>query len=131
MVEEVDFHPRDTADNGLDLVAWMPPTDKQPGVLSFFAQCACGTGWDAKQSEPSYQHRWHRFISLLSAPTPLIFIPFAFRKVGGHCYADADVDIMLIDRLRALSVYASEFGVSQTVPLDFVETAWDFALPSV
>ena len=35
VVDEVDFHPRDTADNGLDLVAWMPASDHQPGVLSF------------------------------------------------------------------------------------------------
>ncbi len=131
VVAEVDFHPRDTADNGLDLVAWAPASDQQPGVLSFFGQCACGTGWGAKQSEPSYLQRWHRFIHLVSAPTPLIFIPFAFRKIGGHWYADGDVEIMLVDRLRALKVYAEQFSARGTVPLDLVASAWDFNVSSV
>lgn len=131
VVEEVDFHPKDSADNGLDLVAWIPLGDEQPGVPSFFAQCACGTNWMAKQSEASYLQRWHRFISLVSPAVTLTFIPHFFRKAGAHWSADSDVETVLIDRLRALRAYAAKAEECQSIPFDLIQSAWDFRLDTV
>ena len=50
-----DFHPMDaSADNGLDLVAWLPMEDAGKGAPSYFCQCACGDKWEGKQYEAGY-----------------------------------------------------------------------------
>ncbi len=85
VADPVDFHPRDTADNGLDLVAWIPMTDPGKGTVSFFAQCACGKQWDGKQYEASHQ-RWREFLALKSPSTKWTFIPHYFRKPGSFWY---------------------------------------------
>jgi len=125
-VRPQDFHPRDTADNGLDIVGWIPAGDLQPGLLSFFAQCACGTGWKGKQSEASYLQRWNRFLDLTSPPATIVFIPHAFRKAGGHWGADSDVESVLIDRIRAMRLYSDKMESAGTVPIELVRKAWDF-----
>ncbi|WP_157516476.1 hypothetical protein [Oerskovia enterophila] len=96
-----DFHPRDSGDNGLDIVAWIPMLDGQKGVAAVFVQCACGRRWDGKQYEASYA-RWKEFLHLTSAPINITCIPHYFRSVGEEWYAGSDVSGILIDRLRAL-----------------------------
>jgi len=103
LVDPGDFHPKDSGDNGLDVVAWIPTGDRAKGVPSFFAQCACGVSWQGKQFEASPE-RWKEFMQLASPPTKVTFIPFYFRRPGGLWYADSDVSGVLVDRLRALRV---------------------------
>ncbi|MGE3447462.1 MAG: hypothetical protein AB7H92_07765 [Microbacteriaceae bacterium] len=99
--EEGDFHPRDSADNGLDIVAWFPMADEAKGVPVLFAQCACGIKWEYKQYEASWK-RWKEFLSLASAPIEVVLVPHMFRSTHTRWYVDTEVSGVLIDRERAL-----------------------------
>ncbi len=126
IVSRSDFHPNDSADNGLDLVAWVPLPGGRQGVPAFFGQCACGTGWRGKQSEADYHARWKNYIALTAPPVTVTFIPYFFRKVGGHWYAASDVDSVLIDRMRAMLLATSGAVSMERLPLDEARKAWNF-----
>lgn len=128
IVQAVDFHPRDRGDNGLDLVGWIPMHDPAAGVVSFFAQCACGKKWDGKQYEASHS-RWRNFLSLKAPSTTMTFIPHYFRKPGEHWYAEADVSEILVDRLRALRAVAG--SPNSRLPIELIDAAWDFRITTV
>lgn len=118
-----DFHPKDRADNGLDLVAWLPMGDSGKGVPSYFCQCACGEKWEGKQYEASYD-RWSSFFYLASAPAKITFIPYYFRRSGEEWYAPADVSGLLIDRLRAIRFISQP--VLSVLPRSLACLAWDY-----
>jgi hypothetical protein len=123
-----DFHPMDRADNGLDLVAWLPMEDAGKGAPSYFCQCACGDKWEGKQYEAGYD-RWKEFIALTSPPTKVTFIPHYFRRLGEDWWAPGDVSGVVIDRLRAMR-FASDSVVAK-VPQALALSAWDYRLPAV
>lgn len=123
LVKKHNFHPRDTADNGLDLVAWLPQADRAKGVPAVFAQCACGERWESKQLESSYS-RWKEFIHLASEPTTVTFIPHYFRTVGDEWYAEADVSSMLVDRLRAMRLLRGHRPAGTVIGL--AKSAWAY-----
>lgn len=128
MCDARDFHPRDRADNGLDLVAWLPMADAGKGVPAFFSQCACGERWEAKQFEAGYD-RWKEFIALTSPPTKITFIPYYYRNMREQWYVDSDVSGVLVDRLRSLR-FASA-AVLSVLPRELAMRAWDFRLSPV
>ena len=123
IVSAKDFHPRDTADNGLDIAAWIPLPGGREGQPTFFGQCACGTGWRGKQHEADYGTRWKDFIHLTSPPTTITFIPYFFRKPGGHWYARADVNTIVIDRMRMMMLAAETEVPMTSVPFDLAYAA--------
>lgn len=124
LVDRSEFHPNESGDNGLDLVAWLPMHDDAKGVPSFFGQCACGKKWDGKQYEASYE-RWGEFIKLSSPSTKFTFIPHYFRREGGAWYANADVSGILVDRLRAIRATSNDAAF---VPSELVDEALKFRM---
>lgn len=124
IVSECDFNPKDHGDNGLDLVAWIPMHDTKKGVPSFFAQCACGRNWEAKQYEASYE-RWREFMHLTSPCTKITFVSHYFRGLGEDWYAESEVSGIVIDRLRMLRCSPG----LQSVPDELVRDAWRFRQP--
>jgi hypothetical protein len=123
IAEPQDFHPSDTADNGLDLVAWLPMHDRAPGVPAYFCQCACGREWDPKQYSVT-QARWANFMQLKSPAVSVTFMPHYYRKPGDHWYASADLGGLLIDRLRAIRFLTNV--PSGSLPNSLVDEAWSF-----
>lgn len=91
-----------SGDHGLDIVAWAPPGDEAPGLVVFFAQCACGRRWMTKQHEASDMH-WR---GVLSFTAPLAYgtlIPYCYRKIDGSWYVNYQLEHgVLMDRLRLL-----------------------------
>ncbi|MDQ3815921.1 MAG: hypothetical protein M3347_18585, partial [Armatimonadota bacterium] len=63
LIPEEKIDPRDSGDNGLDIVAWVPFDDAAGGLPIMFGQCACTDEWDFKQSTTSCD-RWRHVISL-------------------------------------------------------------------
>jgi hypothetical protein len=69
------------ADSGVDVVAWRPWPDTQPGQFYLLGQCASGKNWDGKTPIKDYEH-FHNTYWLKHPYSPLIsatFIPFDFR----------------------------------------------------
>lgn len=70
--------PRDTKDQGLDVVAWKSSPDGRTGQLYLLGQCACGTNWssDAKLHDLSIDkiNQWLSELSLVD-PVKSIFTP--------------------------------------------------------
>ena len=103
---EVDFSPRSTGDEGMDLVAWLPlgESDVAPGVLTVFAQCACTDEWVEKQLGSSAMS-WRSFISFTVEPANIVFIPFCFRNPRGEWFKRTDIkNSILVDRVRLVQL---------------------------
>lgn len=70
--------PRDTKDQGLDVVAWKASPDGRTGQLYLLGQCACGSNWgtDAKLLDLNIDklNQWLREMCLV-APVKSIFTP--------------------------------------------------------
>lgn len=116
-VAKAEFKPKDTADNGLDLVGWVPFGDTNNGLLIVFAQCACTLKWPAKQSESS-AHHWRGTFRLKVPPSNMVFIPFCFRKSDGTWFNEHDIhgETILIDRGRLLYMLRTKYGVLKDLP---------------
>jgi hypothetical protein len=114
-----DFHPKDTGDNGLDLVAWIPFSDGASGFLRIFGQCACSPDdWKVKQDSCDARN-WRNFIKFSTTPVVMTFIPFCFRGANGRWYQSADIhDSVLMDRLRLLSLLADRADGLAFLPKD-------------
>lgn len=99
---EETFHPSDTGDGGLDLVAWIPMEDGEPGILLIFGQCTCKEDWVDKQWD-SHIDRWNYIDFMVSQPRNLMFIPICFRSGDGSWDDIFSIKAqVLIDRLRLL-----------------------------
>lgn len=90
-----------TGDNGLDIVAWRGFTDRKPGKLVAFGQCAGGTtDWDSKLNEldgTKFAKKWFR-APLAVDPLRLFFVP---RRVPKDDWFNTAVDGgILFDRCR-------------------------------
>lgn len=105
--KERDFPPRNTGDNGLDIVAWANHHDDQPARLLIFGQCACTEEWVRKQRS-SGPEVWASTIRMLAMPSNVVFIPHMFRDAQGLWHREADIHhSVLIDRFRLLRMLAS------------------------
>lgn len=102
---EDDFDPGDRGDNGLDLVAWIPPDDPAPGLLTAFGQCACTPDWVQKQHSSSVD-AWEPIFRFTVDPVNYCFIPFDFRKPDGNWYARHSIhNSVVMDRRRILAAF--------------------------
>lgn len=102
LIEERHFSPRDSGDNGLDLVAHLPCGDKNPGKILWFGQCACTTEWVQKQDSSSGT-AWREVIHLTSVPLNVICIPFCLRNTDGTWHQPQDQrGHVMMDRPRIL-----------------------------
>jgi len=99
--KEKDFDPKNSGDDGLDLVAYVPfsDADRAPGQLVVFVQSACTEEWVTKQRDISFQ-KWSRRIKFIVAPTEVVIIPFCFRDSNGSWHKSVDVETILLDRVR-------------------------------
>lgn len=101
-VSENRFPPTDTADAGLDIVAWFPIHDTGRGRLLVFGQCACGQKWEDKQFSSGYD-KWNGIFDLSVYPVNAIMIPHCFRDASGDWYANDEIHMTLMfDRVRIM-----------------------------
>jgi hypothetical protein len=95
-----NFQANDRGDNGLDIVAWSPWSDRTPGLPISFGQCACTPRWVSKQHSSSH-NQWSSAITFAAPAHNFCFIPFDFRGESSEWYADHDIhSTILVDRRR-------------------------------
>lgn len=116
LVDESEFSPRDSGDNGLDVVGWVPLDDKCPGLPVAFGQCACTPEWTVKQHSSS-QQAWSNTIQLVAPLVNFAFIPYCFRTSGDGWFSSHHVQgSVLVDRPRFLFLLAPRIGILSTMP---------------
>ncbi|RRS00055.1 hypothetical protein EIP75_22905 [Aquabacterium soli] len=114
--EEDDFKANDTGDGGIDLLAWHPMSDEQPGIPIAFAQCGCSRDdWRFKQLEASpakhyshlpVQHPWATYY----------FMPLDLRKSNGRwAYASDIGQAIIVDRLRLIRLM-EQYNLAANAP---------------
>ena len=109
-------------DGGLDLVGWYDFKEKNVGMVTYFAQCACGKEWFDKQFE-SHSLNWENKLQFMNRPVNLLFTPSSFRKLDGHWLNESKIkDSIIVDRLRIIR-HLSRRENSQNVfrNLDIIE----------
>ncbi|MCE5207204.1 MAG: hypothetical protein LLG42_02720 [Chloroflexi bacterium] len=105
LIKEEDFGPHNTGDDGLDLVAYIPFTDKARGMLYVFCQCACTEEWDKKQNDCSFQ-TWDSKIDFTCFFSHMVFVPFCFRNATGDWYNYHRISkSILVDRIRLYNLF--------------------------
>lgn len=87
-------------ERGLDIIAWIPFTDRISNMLIFLVQCACGKKWDAKQAETLLFSNYFYFNM---NPIHSLFIPYALSNSGNKfMQSDRIGKNLLFDRKRIL-----------------------------
>lgn len=103
--DEDDFKETDTGDGGIDLIAWHPMTDTQPGIPISFAQCSCSRdGWRIKQLEASpYKH--YTKLPVMHPWSTYYFLPLDLRQLrGGWEHKSVLGQVIIVDRGRLLNL---------------------------
>jgi len=90
---------RDAKDAGTDLVAWLPLNDGRGARPVLLVQCASGTNWSQKLTQPDLE-TWKKLIEFSSSPRRAIAIPFAltYDSIRTACHRDGN--ILVTDRNR-------------------------------
>jgi hypothetical protein len=116
------------ADAGIDIIAWRPCLDRQPGQIYLLGQCASGKNWDEKTPISDYEH-FHKTYWVKHPYSPLIsatFIPFDFRKDIGQSNYESLEDAyrwkrwdktfqfgIIVDRFRLANFFAKGLMISR------------------
>lgn len=122
LLTKEDFNVRDTGDLGLDIVAWFPLGDAQPGLPVWFAQATCEAEWKHKQHESG--RSWQSYLKESAPRGNLLFIPFCFRDPTGRWFDPKwPTASVIIDRQRMVWLLRNASGPLAPVPYDFVNEA--------
>lgn len=126
IVEEEEFNPTDTGDNGLDVVGWVPFKDSAQGRLLVFSQCTCRPDWEGKQYQSSPMN-WSNIISFTAPPANFMFIPYCFRKPSGGWYKIRDIkETTLIDRERLITLLRDKHRSLRKIIYELAEKAVEY-----
>lgn len=109
-------------DDQLDIVAWIPFTDKLPGQLIAFGQCAAGSNWEAKVSELPDTAGWcsHRMTDPpLVPPIRTFFVPHCIER-GRWEWASRRAGIVF-ERCRIASCSLTLDGVELQAARDWTQ----------
>lgn len=119
---EEEFSSKNTADEGLDIVGWVPIGDQANGILLVFGQCACTADWPDKQHS-SGPEKWRGIIYTKSPPINMIFIPFCFRQIDGSWWKEHKIQSsILMDRPRLLFLLKNTYMELSDLPwFNFVD----------
>jgi len=99
---------RGNQEKGLDVVAWIPFSDKVPNFVSIFAQCACGKEWYKKKGETKRYLNYFKFFGN-KKPIQTMFIPYALVKNSNTFYNSGELDdTLLFERFRIIECISED-----------------------
>jgi hypothetical protein len=85
---------------GVDLVWHLPFVDQRGGTPVYLAQCASGTNWPDKLSQPNIED-WKKIINFASGPHKAFCLPFALDERDLRWRSNS-IAGLLLDRYRLL-----------------------------
>jgi hypothetical protein len=104
-IGKVPTYREDPKDEHLDVIGWIPFSDRRPGKLIVLVQCATGTRWEDKLTELD-THAWSKYIDWPRDPLKAFALPFVIPEGDGDpdlwMYSSVHGGIIL-DRLRLTS----------------------------
>jgi hypothetical protein len=101
------FRAGDSGDGGLDVVAWKSPIDQANGNLAVFVQATTAARFDGKWGDVQ-DSKWRQRLAMKSAAVPVLAVPFAFRDTAGGWYMPAEIQSVLLDRLRLVRLIGKD-----------------------
>lgn len=126
LLGEDAFNVGDSGDLGLDVVAWLPLGDINPGLPVFFAQATCELRWKDKQHESGLN--WVGYLKQSAPRGNLLFIPYCFRNPTGEWFDSKwPTATIVVDRQRVLWLLRDIEDPLQEVPYDLINEALGFA----
>ncbi len=89
-------------ERGLDLVGWIPFTDKVANHFALFCQCACGKEWYKKLTETSRYENYFKFHC--NKPNHAMFVPYSLINYGNSTLYQGDEipQSLMFERKRIL-----------------------------
>lgn len=94
---------KNSKEEGLDIIGWIPFNDNNPNSIIILGQCACGKNWEEKQTETRH---YENFLESYKHPfLHALFIPYLLSKKG-RFEQDKDIvnDILIFERKRLLEL---------------------------
>jgi hypothetical protein len=108
-VSQSDMPKYSSGDGGLDILGWIPFSDKLKSKLIYVAQCKCSEEWKDIRSP---KERLKSYMTINHAPNNLFFIPFFFRRSSGEWHEKDKIDDkVLIDRLRIIELFRPDVSL--------------------
>ncbi len=98
---------RNNKERGLDVIGWIPFSDKCPNLITILGQCACGKKWYDKHHDTSRYKRYLKFFRL--NPYSAMFIPYALigKDNGTKFFRSDDIEesTLVFERKRLIEYY--------------------------
>ena len=92
-------------EKGLDIIAWIPFSDKNTNMLIYLFQCACGKDWIKKFSETKRYLAYYDFYKL--QPMSVMAISYGLNMMGEFEKSDEIIasESLFFDRLRIIEFF--------------------------
>lgn len=103
---------RNVQERGLDIVGWIPFTDKCHNKLVFLGQCACGKNFEYKQHDTRRFEGYYMFYK--TKPQHTLFIPYSLINPKESIFYHSDYieeGCLLFERLRILNLVRNTKGL--------------------
>lgn len=107
---------RNNQERGLDIIGWLPFSDRCGNKIVFLCQCACGKQYESKQHDTRRFENYLKFYK--ASPQHTLFIPYSLINVRAKKFYHSDYiekDYLIFERKRILEYYnASVFENSES-----------------
>lgn len=102
-------------EKGLDIIAWIPFSDKDTNMLIYLFQCACGDGWIKKFNEAKRYCAYYDLYKL--SPQSIMAMSYGLNMMGEFEKSDDMVsgDSLFFDRLRIMEYIPEECPQYETL----------------
>lgn len=117
---------QNTKERGLDIIGWVPFSDKIPNFLAILGQCACGKEWFKKQNETKRYEEYIRFYKL--SPVHSLFIPYSIVEMSKGFYQSDEINKgnLIFERNRIVELFDSEKIFSAMLSKQVVKKSIEF-----
>ena len=103
---------KNVQERGLDIVGWIPFSDRCQNKVVFFCQCTCGKNFEYKQHDTRRFENYYEFYK--TRPQHTLFIPYSLVDPKKDMFYHSDhieEGFLVFERLRILSLMSEDESV--------------------